>query len=802
MMVLGAMASPIKVEEARATAQRFLARQLPFQRFSHLSSPQLRLIHTEVNASLPDRPVYYVFNSEAGFVIVSGDDQTREILAYGDSQINMAMIPDNMNFWLSMYKQEIEYLQSHQAVTVSSSQNKLKAASRSIGMLSITPMLKAQWSQAAPYNKFCPILPDGSYSLTGCSATSLSMIFNHWKYPVDSIPEIPGYTYNAYNNYAELPAIPPVKFDWDNMLDVYSDSVNYTDEQANAVAILMRHVGQAEKTAYMPNGSSANAEGILEAVKFFGYDERVNTVVKAIPDYYGYEEELINDNDWAAMLQNELFEHRPVLYLAYMQFEHNEVPIGISGHAFCVDGYDAVSDTYHVNWGWGGVADGYYALNAFDGNSRLYNIGQSMIIGIEPPVAVPTIKVPPLVKLECCVNHQVSTTFNVNGRLLDGDVTLTLNDVNGVFDLDATTISGADVMTGKTVTLTYAPKELGTHTATVTLSCNGAADTTITLQGTSKLEVYPPVMMQVDSSHISMTAFRADWTDKTVDENVESYTLEVSTNPSVMLLSSFDFSDYPDSIGNLAADVEQYIPEGWSYDGAGFWLDGGCIEICPGSTLTSGALDLSHYDKVTVVVTAKNWSDYQNSRLTVSTSAASQKFPLRKNYDDYCAVLDCNSVDSISLQAGSYYYSGYYVMIQKIEIYAGEIDNTRLRNLSEEGGADYRLVSGITDKSFVVDGLSPGGTFFYKVKAHYIDGTQSPWSMAQMVTLFDNNDHQYESGDANHDGFVDISDVTSLISCVLNNSSEVCSICGDVDHDGVIDINDITKLISILLNGH
>ena len=69
-----------------------------------------------------------------------------------------------------------------------------------------------------------------------------------------------------------------------------------------------------------------------------------------------------------------------------------------------------------------------------------------------------------------------------------------------------------------------------------------------------------------------------------------------------------------------------------------------------------------------------------------------------------------------------------------------------------------------------------------------------------MVTLFDKN-HQFESGDVNHDGFVDISDVTSMINYLLTANNEVCSICGDVNHDGILDISDVTALIDILLNG-
>ena len=791
-VVLQVLAGQIDVKEAQATAERFFCSQASNQRFTSYSTPNIRLIHTEANSSCLNQPVYYVFNTDSGFIIVSAEDRSREILAYGDAPIDLAQLPDNMKFWLTMYKQEIEFLQLHPNEFGNSLKDRYKSSGDS-RMLTVEPLLSAKWNQDSPYNMLCPVLSfaDDFLSFTGCGATSLSMIFHHWKYPVGKIPEIDGYTYSWDYYTIHIPSIPSVTFDWDNMLDVYNDS-SYNDEQAYAVALLMRYVGQAEKMMYVPNGSSAQKENIFEALSFFGYDERAVLMDKATTDSQGYEEDLINDEDWAAMLKNELLERRPILYLAYRPIEIQEVPIGISGHAFCVDGYDYASDTYHVNWGWGGKADGYFALNAFNGNSQLYNIGQSMIIGIEPPVETPTIKVPPLVGVESYVNKEATTTFNVNGRLLTGDVTLTLNDVDGVFALDATTISATDAMAGKTVTVTYSPQDLGMHTATVTLSSAGVADTTLTLQGTSMLEVYTPTLMPIDSSYITLTQFRADWSDKTAEENVESYTLEVSKNPSVMLLTAADFSDYPDIIGNQASSVEQYIPEGWTYDGGGFWLDGGCIEVCPGSTLTTEALDLSRFEKVTVVVTAKNWSSYRKSKLTIATSTESQKVSLKNNYDEYVTVLDCNEIDSISFIAGGY-YSGYYIMIQKIEIYAGELDVTSLRNAAEEGDANYRLISGITDKSYLVEGLAPGCTFFYKVKARYCDGSESPWSIARMVTLFD-KDHHYQSGDV-------IYDVTALINGLLGNINDVCFICGDVNHDGIVNIGDVSGLINMLLNG-
>ena len=54
------------------------------------------------------------------------------------------------------------------------------------------------------------------------------------------------------------------------------------------------------------------------------------------------------------------------------------------------------------------------------------------------------------------------------------------------------------------------------------------------------------------------------------------------------------------------------------------------------------------------------------------------------------------------------------------------------------------------------------------------------------------------AGDVNHDGVVDIDDVTLLIATVLGQSN-CCPICGDIDNSQKIDIDDITEAIDIVL---
>ena len=90
--------------------------------------------------------------------------------------------------------------------------------------------------------------------------------------------------------------------------------------------------------------------------------------------------------------------------------------------------------------------------------------------------------------------------------------------------------------------------------------------------------------------------------------------------------------------------------------------------------------------------------------------------------------------------------------------------------------------------------LAEGGTFLYKVKALYTDGTESAWSNVEEVTLAGTG---YQIGDVNHDGKVNIQDVTALINILL--TQVIAPDEANVNGDNIINISDVTALINKLL---
>ena len=779
MQVMGA---DVDLANARATAQQFVFSKMSTS--GKLTSPaavDVKLIKQEMNNEKAGAAVYYIFNTDEHFIVIAGDDRAQQVLAYGDRPLDLSRMPSNMKFWLNTYKTQIAYLQAHPTLAV-----ERPAPGRSLKAAPVGPLLTAEWDQSMPYYNQCPSY-NGSPCLTGCPATSLSMVFYYWKYPTEPTPAVEGYTNNSYG--FEIPALPSITFDWENMLDTYSYGT-YTSTQANAVAWLMRYVGQEEHMDYSPSGSGAFGEDILRAVKFFGYDEDAQLLFKSVADDDGNEIEVYySDDEWATLLQNEMYEGRPVVYCAYDYSSWN----GWSGHAFNVDGYTPSSNTYHVNWGWSGDGNGDFALNAFSSSGYTFNVEQQMVLGIQPPALGPAIKANPT-KLDMAgfVDQTTTATFTVKGQELNDDITMTLNDEHACFSIDADHVAVSEQEGGKVVTVNYAPQTVGNHTASITLSSPGAEDVTVIINGTAALQTFVPVMQPADSAYINLTQFRADWTDQTADKFVNSYTLEVSPRSFVEQLDSLDGSLYPDSYETMI----------FSAPWGGYSVNAGYDAIYISNGYYSGSGYITYtipqgYDNevFSLQITTTN-SSYGKGNITVKsnqTAAVGHQFA---SGETFTWTVVGSTGEKITITTSE---SSYSPDMSKIKVYAGDA-NSLAPDGDSSDDSNYRLIQGINGKSYLVENLAAGGTYYYRVKGLYTDGTESKWSKSQCVTLFENG-HGFQAGDVNHDGLINITDVTLLISYVRNeNDDTICKICADINGDNSVNISDITLLISRVLN--
>ena len=729
IMAMSLTAAPVDQATAMMKARSFLTNELYAGQFMAPAALQPVLLKAEMGSSKLNTPVYYIYNTSTTFIVVAGDDRADEILMVGDRPLNdINNLPLGMKDMLGQYKDQIMFLQEHPGLQPT----RVETPNPSFNATTYGPLLTCNWDQEAPYYNQCKF---GNYQcLTGCPATSASMVFYFWKYPTAATPVVPGYkstiSYSSYGSTSYThSALPSTTFDWANMLDSYTGS--YTTAQGTAVATLMRYVCQAEHMGY--GTSSAGGSGvsvdsvcnIRNAFTFFGYDATTTRFVKKTSAYSGGST-LYTDSQWAAMIQEEMAAGRPIVFCA--------VSSNAGGHAFNVDGYNSSTNKYHINFGWSGSGNAWCSLNAFGYSSYNFNVYQQMVIGIQPPsgtTTTPTLTVSPTsLSFSTTVGTSVSKTFTVTGSDLTGNITLTKTDANGAYTISPTTISASAAASGATVTVTYNPSAAGTQTGSISIASSGATSKTVSLSGTATaaaLTTYTPVMSAANSNYITSSSFRADWTDQTSSSNVTSYTLQVdkqgSSTPSteVTLLGTIDGSNYTGSYKTIT------LSSPWG----GTNVKGGNSAVyTSGSsgkitfTIPSGYSSNTTFSVQITTVTGT----YGSGNITVKSTQTSAVGHSFSKGETYTWTVTGKTGDVITIYSTD---SSYSPDMSMIKVYAGNIN----LNASETGDATSRTITGITNKYYTVSNLTAGATYTYKVKALYTDGTSSGWSNTQSVTL-------------------------------------------------------------------
>ena len=385
LLTMTAWAAPVGKEKAMEEAAAFLAKKNPGNagKQMRMAAKRDRLITAN------DEAYYYVFNvgENNGFVIVSGDDRTTPILGYADEgSFDIQKMPANMKAWLDGYAEQLKVLaemSDETATKAMSAPRKARVNTRN----SIAPLITAKWDQATPYWNKCPQFMNSEdeadgYELayTGCVATAMSQIMYFHKKPAQTLAEIPSYTFTvAGENYTystvTMEAQPVTTFDWDHMRETYTGAEDevYTD----AVATLMFYAGCAVKMQYGHNSSGAYTDDIPKGFKYFGYGSKL-----------AYRTNYTQDA-WDDLVYSELAAGRPMIY--------NGTAGSGGGHSAICDGFE-YGDYFHINWGWGGMGNGFFQLSILNpsasgiggsSSSEGYNMKQNIVYNLIPGTATP-----------------------------------------------------------------------------------------------------------------------------------------------------------------------------------------------------------------------------------------------------------------------------------------------------------------------------------------------------------------------------------------------------------------------------
>ena len=389
LLTTGAMAAPVSKDKAKQEAQAFLEKQNP----AH-ARKQMKQAQTDLQQVVGDNDYYYVFNigDNDGFVIVSGDDRTTPVLGYSDEgSFDLSRMPENMKYWLGSYGEQLKALRQMsdtEAATAICAPRKARQQTRN----SIAPFITTKWDQATPYWNELPdfvtefevnketgdttVVTEKPY--TGCVATAMSQIMNFYKQPEAITEALPSYTFTVSGgnfNYSTvtMEALPPTSFDWNHMRDTYTGAED--EVYTSAVAHLMLYVGCSVKMQYNLSGSGSFTDDIPKGFAYFGYGSKI-----AFRTDYTQE-------SWNNLVYSELAEGRPMIY--------NGTAGSGGGHSFVCDGYE-FGEFFHINWGWGGMGNGFFQLSIMNphasgigGSSSAegYNMKQNIVYNIIPGTA-------------------------------------------------------------------------------------------------------------------------------------------------------------------------------------------------------------------------------------------------------------------------------------------------------------------------------------------------------------------------------------------------------------------------------
>lgn len=304
----------------------------------------------------------FIFNTENGFVIVSGDKNAEPIVAFSENDsFNPDNVPDNFKCMLEQYSDEIDYIRnggykadkyiSNRWEMIENEQLKCNSNSKKSFLLQTT------WDQGYPYNVQCPTISHGGdhgHVYTGCVITAVAQIMKYYEHPEKGVGEHSyqpeswgmGNVPTQYANFGET------EYHFEIMPNSLSN--NSSEDEIFYVAQLMFHLQVAFHASFDSEGTGAYGEDVPEPMtEYFSYSPDAEYVSRG-GDCDGWK----SRDEWENLMRNEIEESRPFYYEAYYVEQGGwGGQENWYGHAFVCDGYDEATNSFHFNWGWSGDCD-------------------------------------------------------------------------------------------------------------------------------------------------------------------------------------------------------------------------------------------------------------------------------------------------------------------------------------------------------------------------------------------------------------------------------------------------------------
>lgn len=360
-MAASLYAGPVSPEKALQVAERVLSVQ------STKASGAIRIIWDGESAATKadaQAPAFYVVGRDGGgFVIVSGNDNVRPVLALSyTNRFQVEGMPCNVSAWMERIKRysrsateatpevkaQWELFEETKAGRVPDNPEALTG----VYYPKNTPTV--EWDQMEPGNLLMPTVPhESERSVSGCVPLAIAEILTWFGYPEKGTGTVESYVTNAGSSYAKtIPAHElTTYYDWEGLQSLNTHE-NFqaqctdgdTTELGWNAAHLIYDVGTLIQVNYSSSGTGGSENRIVSQFsEHMGYSR--NAVLRGRE--YGYPAW-----KWDQMLVEQVREH-PVYYGGYSDE---------GGHAYVLDGYGYYNGSvvFHFNFGWSGMCNGFY----------------------------------------------------------------------------------------------------------------------------------------------------------------------------------------------------------------------------------------------------------------------------------------------------------------------------------------------------------------------------------------------------------------------------------------------------------
>lgn len=405
-------AAPVDVDTAKTLGVKYLKNNVL------LAKNIDKVEHVYTLFSENEVPYLYIFNYDGGFVVMAADDRAYPVLGYSDEgSLDPDNIPDGMQYFLGHFGRQIQYaidndlVAEEEIVSQWELLRKEGITMRTRMEKSVNPILTTTWNQDYPYNYYAPACNSswiGNHCYAGCVATSMSQVMKFWNWPETGVGEH-SYSTSTYGgtlsaNFGEA------TYNWSIMPNALGSQAN---DAALAVALLMYHCGVAVDMDYQPTGSGAHTED----------------VAPALIDHFRYGAGAYMDNRdsyskarWEDMLIEQLDRGIPMVYAGSGNG---------GGHAFNCDGYNN-NRMFHFNWGWSGMANNYFQIDALNTSNGNFNNYQRAVLDIMPDyiynMTVPAIETLN-VEVEDAITKTVALSWEIPATSVSGDALTSIQKV-------------------------------------------------------------------------------------------------------------------------------------------------------------------------------------------------------------------------------------------------------------------------------------------------------------------------------------------------------------------------------------